>query len=105
MKNIAPFVKIQAKPGKRDEVKQVWEKYVKSHSESEKALKICCYCYAMEDENTICLFEFISDPSILNATTQSDWFAKYHEELKPLIAAPPEVTATYPVWTKGISIE
>ncbi|MBN1274201.1 MAG: hypothetical protein JXB26_18210 [Candidatus Aminicenantes bacterium] len=100
MKKIALFIKLKTKPGKREEVKHVWEKYVKPHSEGEKALDISCYCFALEDEDTICLFELISDPSVATSTMQSDWFANYQEELKPLVASPPEIITAAPIWTK-----
>ena len=101
MPKVALFIKVTTQPGKREEVKQIWEKHVKPHSEGDKALDICCYCYALEDENTICLFELMSDPSALETTVQSDWFAEYQEQLKPLLAGPPEIIATTPIWAKG----
>lgn len=104
MPKIALFIKVKAQPGKREEVKQLWEKHVKPHSEGEKALDISCYCYALEDEDTICLFELISDPSVVKAVMQSDWFASYQEQLKPLLAGPPEIITATPIWAKGAAL-
>lgn len=101
MPKVALFIKVKAQPGKREEVKQLWEKYVKPHSESEQALDIGCYCYSLEDEDTICLFELISDPSVIKSTMQSDWFTAYQEELMPLLANPTEIITTDPIWVKG----
>jgi quinol monooxygenase YgiN len=104
MPKIALFIKVKAQHGKREEVKQVWEKHVKPHSEGEKELEISCYCYALEDEDTICLFELISDPSVSKSVMQSDWFAAYQEQLKPLLAGPPEIITATPIWAKGASL-
>jgi quinol monooxygenase YgiN len=104
MSKLALFVKVKAHPGKREEVKQLWEELVKPHSEGEKALDISCYCYALEDEDTICLFELISDPSVSKTVTQSDWFVAYQEQLKPLLVGPPEVITATPIWAKGVAI-
>ena len=104
MPKLALFIKVKAQPGKREEVKQLWEKHVKPHSEGEKALDISCYCYALEDEGTICLFELISDPSVFKAVMQSDWFAAYQEHLKPLLAGPPEIITATPIWAKGVAL-
>ena len=104
MPKLALFIKVKAQPGKREEAKQLWEKHVKPHSEGEKALDISCYCYSLEDEDTICLFELISDPSVSEAVTQSDWFAVYQEKLKPLLAGPPEVITATPIWAKGVGL-
>jgi quinol monooxygenase YgiN len=100
MAKMALFVKVNAQPGKRDEVKKMWEKYVKPHSETQASLEICCYCYANENPDTICLFELISDPSDSEAVMKSDWFASYQESLKPLIKGPPEIITATPIWIK-----
>ena len=104
MPKLALFVKVKSLPGKREEVKNLWEKYIRPHSEHEEALDISFYCYAQEDENTVCLFELFSDPSRTKTVMQSDWFAAYQQELKSLIAGPPEVIMANPVWAKGVDI-
>lgn len=101
--NMAVFVKLKAQPGKREEVKELWEKYVKPHQESKPEILSCCYCYAMEDEDTICAFELLSGRSAAEAALKSGWFSAYQEALRPLLAGPPETTVTSPIWSKGIA--
>ena len=101
--NMAVFVKLKAQPGKREAVKELWEKYVKPHQESKPEILSCCYCFAMEDEDTIFVFELLSDPSAAEAALKSEWFTAYQVALRPLLARPPETTATSPIWSKGIA--
>ena len=101
MAKLATFIKIKARPGKREQVKQIWEKIVKPHVESEEGVEHSFFCYAIEDDDTICLFEFITDPSKFEAAMKSEWFLDYMEQLKPLLAGPPERIMTTPVWAKG----
>lgn len=104
MTKLALFIKVKSLPGKREEVKQLWEKYVKPHSEEEKELEISCYCYSLEDDDTICLFEIISDPSVSEVVMRSGWFAAYQNQLRPLLVEPPEIITATPVWAKGITL-
>ncbi|HHR85215.1 MAG TPA: hypothetical protein ENL23_02570 [Candidatus Acetothermia bacterium] len=99
---LALFVKLRAKPGKRDEVKMLWEEHVKPHSESEDAVDISCYCYAAEEENTIWLFELLSSPSVAKKAMQSEWFAAYQNAIGPLLMAPPKINTATPVWVKHL---
>jgi len=104
MAKLATFIKVKTQPGKREQVKQIWEKIVKPRVEGAESVEHSFFCYAIEDEDTICLFEFITDPSEFEAVTKSDWFLDYMKQLKPLLAAPPERIMTTPVWAKEASI-
>ena len=104
MAKLATFIKVKAQPGKREQVKQIWEKIVKPRVETEEVVEHSFLCYAIEDDDTICLFEFIKDPAKFEAATKSDWFLDYMEQLKPLLVRPPERIMTTPVWAKRASI-
>ena len=104
MAKLATFIKVKAQPGKREQVKQIWEKIVKPRVEGEEGVEHSFLCYAIEDDDTICLFEFIKDPAKFEAATKSDWFLDYMEQLKPLLVRPPERIMTTPVWAKEASI-
>lgn len=99
MAKTALFVKLNIKPGKREEVKRLWEKYVKPHSVADKNQERGYYCYG-QDENTICLFELFSEGYNTAATMEKDWFKAYSNAVGPLLASPSEVVFGYPVWVK-----
>lgn len=104
MAKLAVFVIAKAQPGKRDELRRLWEEHIKPHTESNKAQEFCFYCYSTEDENTICMFELFSDPSVVKADMESEWFAAYMEKVRSLLAGPSEIVLATPVWAKGASI-
>ena len=104
MKKFALFVKVKAKPGKREQVWRLWEKHVKPHVEESDGIEINCYCYDADHENIICFFELFSDPADFKAANQSKWYAEYQQLVKPLLAAPSEVISANPVWAKGMLI-
>jgi quinol monooxygenase YgiN len=101
---IALFVKATTQPGKRDELRRLYEKHLKPHIDADKDEELSFYCYAAENENTICMFELFSESYDLQAAMQSDWFKAYMAEATQILAGPPEVTATIPVWAKGAMI-
>ena len=41
------------------------------------------------------------DPAVPAENATSEFFAAYMAEAAPLLAGPPEVTMTTPLWTKG----
>jgi len=100
MNKLALFVTAKARPGQRDELRRLWEEHIKPHNESNQAQEYCCYSFAAEDENTICMFELFSDPAVVKASMESDWFTAYMAKASPLMAAPPEVITAVPVWIK-----
>jgi quinol monooxygenase YgiN len=100
MAKLALFITAKAKPGKRDELRRLWEEHIKPHSESNQAQEYGCYAFATEDENTICLFELFSDPSVVKTDMESDWFAAYMEKVRPLMAEPSQIVTAVPLWIK-----
>jgi len=98
------FIKATTKPGKRDELRQLWEQYLKPHIETNQEEEICFYCYGANDENTICMFEFFSESYDLRTAFQSDWFKAYMEAASHILAGPPEVITTTPIWAKGAKL-
>ena len=98
------FVKATTKPGKRDELRRLWEHHLKPHIEANCEEESCFYCYGVDDENTICMFELFSDSYDLRAAFQSDWFKSYMEAAAGVLAGPPEVVATTPIWAKGANV-
>lgn len=104
MKKLALFVKVTAKPGKREQVWRLWKKHVKPHVEEADGIEINCYCYDANNEDIICFFELFSDPADFKGANESKWYAEYQQLVKPLLAAPSEVIFANPVWAKGMQI-
>jgi len=93
-------VKIKCQPGKRDEVKSLWEAMTKPHAAGSTNVLFSCYSFANEDPDTIILFEILANGEVLASMYQEEWFKKYLTAMGPLLAGPPEVITGTPVWTK-----
>ena len=100
MPKTALFIRATTKPGKREELRKVWEQYLKPHIEANTEEEVCFYCWGTNDENTVCMFEVLSESFDLVAVYQSDWFKAYMEASEPLLVSPAEVIVTTPIWGK-----
>ena len=104
MAKVALFIKTKTKPGKRDDVRNLWEQYLKSRAEANTAQELYVFCYDNNDPDTFLLFEVYNDPAALDENAKSDWFASYMEKVGPLLDGMPEVNMTTPVWAKGATV-
>lgn len=103
MEQLALFIKTKAKPGKRDEVRSLWEVHLKPRAESNDAQEVYFYCYDDNDTDTLYIFEYYTDREVFEANAQEGWFAEYMKEVGPLLAEPPEVGITTPIWIKRVT--
>jgi quinol monooxygenase YgiN len=103
MAKLAIFVTANAQPGKREELRKLFEKHIKPHVESNKAQELCFYCYDTQNENTMCMFELFNDPAVVKADMESEWFAAYQKDASAVLAGPPQVIIASPVWVKSES--
>ena len=104
MSKLALFVKVKARPGKRDDIWQLWQKHVKPHVEEADGIEINCYCYDANDKDIIWFFELFKDRADFDAANQSGWYAEYLKEVKPHLAAPSEVIFADPIWAKNLRV-
>jgi quinol monooxygenase YgiN len=100
MTKVAVFVTTKTKPGRRDEVRVLWEKHLKQRAAANAAQETYFFCYDNRDPDTFHLFEVYADPSALAANATADWFAAYLSEVGPLIEETAFHEAT-PIWVKA----
>lgn len=101
MSKIALFIKSKTKPGKRDEVRALWETHLKARAEKNSAQEAYYFCYDNDDPDTFLLFEVYNDPAVLAEAAKAEWFARYMQEVGPLMDGYPVVNQTTPIWIKG----
>ena len=100
MGKTALIVKLNVKPGKRDEVRRLWEKYLKPSLKDTKAQELYFYCYAKEDENTIFQVEVFPEGFAPEPGELPDYIKAYNAELEPLLARPNEYLIGDTIWSK-----
>jgi quinol monooxygenase YgiN len=103
MSKIALVITDRALPGKRDEVRRVWEKHLKPNIADNPAHEAYFYCYDDNDPDVICAFQQYASRASAHEFLKAPWYAAYQDEVSPLLAGPPEIRSATPVWTKGAS--
>ena len=96
----ALYVRHQAKPGKRDEVRRVWEKYVRPRAEQNPEHLNYFYCFDEKDPDLICAFQVYADASGPANFMSGAWYQSYLSEVTPLVVAPPQITESRVQWSK-----
>jgi quinol monooxygenase YgiN len=101
MSKNALYIRHQAKPGKRDEVKRVWEKYARDYVGGAKGQLTYFYGYDDKDPDAIVVFAVQADQAAAQDFVKQPWFADYESETRELLAGPSEFRTATPQWTKA----
>ena len=95
------FVRLKAKPGKRDEVRRVWETYARAFAEGNPGFLSVYYCYDDADPDAVTVVSVAADAAVAQEFAKQPWVADYQRETAPLLAGPPEAHTATPVYVKG----
>ena len=101
MNKTALFVRHKALPGHREELQQIWERYVKPRAEANPGHEAYFFCLDEADPDVVCVFQLYSSEAALEAFLQGDWYPGYLAEVSQVVAAPPELTRAAPAWIKA----
>lgn len=88
MDKSASFLTLKAKPGQRDEVRRVWEKYARDYIAG--STLGFYYGYDAADPDRILVFG-LGDPAAMQAFAQQPWFPDYQRDTHALLVAPGEI--------------
>ena len=100
MDTFALLIKHRTRPGKRDEVRQVWEKYMAPAVSANPGHTAYFYCFDNTDPDAIVAFQQYASADASQGFLKTERYAAYLQEVEPLLAGPPEVTALTPKWVK-----
>ncbi|MGH9898600.1 MAG: putative quinol monooxygenase [Pyrinomonadaceae bacterium] len=101
MTKVALFVMHKTQPGKRDQVRKVWERHMQPNIASNPGHEAYFYCFDNTDPDSICAFQIYTNSESLQEFLKTESYATYLKEIKPLLAEPPQVTSFTPMWIKG----
>lgn len=101
MSKVAMVIKTKTLPGKREEVRQLYEKHLAPRAQANAAQELVLWCADEMDADTFYLFEVYRDQAATQANAQASWFWDYMKEVQPLLAGQPEVALATPLWAKG----
>jgi quinol monooxygenase YgiN len=101
MSKSALFIRHKTKPGRRDEVRRVWEKYARDYVAGSNGQLTYYYCYDDNDPDTVVVFQLAADQASGQEFVKQPWFADYERETAALFAGPSEFRPATPQWVKG----
>ena len=101
MSKSATFVRHKAKPGRRDDLRRVWEKYARDYVAGSNGALSCYYCFDDNDPDTVIVFQLAADQTSGQEFVKQPWFAEYQRETAALLAGPSELRTATPQWVKG----
>ena len=104
MSKPALFIKTRCQPGKRDEVRRLWEQHLKPRVQDGDTQDAYFYCYDLQDPNTFYIFELYASQDAMEANSKAPWFWEYVQAAGPLLDGQPEVGMTTAVWGKGVPV-
>lgn len=101
MSQIALFVKHKTLPGKRNEVRKVWEKHMMPAIAANPEHCAYFYCFDNADTDSICAFQLYTGVGASQEFLKTDSYVAYLKEVEPLLSGPPQVTALTTMWSKS----
>jgi|EndMetStandDraft_4_1072995.scaffolds.fasta_scaffold277002_2 quinol monooxygenase YgiN len=102
MTSLALIIKHKTQPGKRDEVRKVWERHMAPAVSANPGHIAYFYCFDNADPDAIVAFQQYVSAEAAGEFLKTDSYAAYLQEVEPLLSGPPQVTALTPVWSKDV---
>ncbi|MGO1914139.1 MAG: putative quinol monooxygenase, partial [Halomonadaceae bacterium] len=101
MTSFALIIKHKTQPGKRDEVRKVWENHMAPAISANPGHTAYFYCFDNADPDSIYAFQQYASVEASQEFLKTDGYAAYLKDVEPLLLGPPQVMALTPVWSKG----
>ena len=83
MAQLALFLTIRTKPGKRDALKTLWEQHLKRRAEENEFQSSYVYAFDLHDGNVVRITEVYETKSAFEENSQAGWFAEYMKVAAP----------------------
>jgi quinol monooxygenase YgiN len=100
MARIALFIEHKTLPGKRDLVREVWERHMAPAISANPGHTAYFYCFDDADPDAISAFQEYASAEAAQAFLKTESYAAYLREVEGLLSGPPRVTSLSPVWSK-----
>lgn len=98
--SIVVFIEHHVRPGHREDVRAVWERWLRPAIEANDAHETYVYAFDADDTDVIRAFQQYRDPESATAFLETAAYRSYVAEVEPLLLGPPKVTRAEVVWTK-----
>ena len=102
MSQLAMVIKTKTQPGKRDEVRALYEEHLAPRAEANADQRLVVWCDDDQDPDAFVLMELYATREAFEANASAPWFGEYMAAAGPLLAAQPEIVMGTPRWSKGV---
>lgn len=100
MKKFALIIKHKTQPGKREEVRTVWERHMAPAISNNPGHLAYFYCFDNSDPDSISAFQVYENIEASQNFLTTDNYAAYLKEVESLLSGPPQITTLTPIWMK-----
>jgi len=96
----ALFIMHKAKPGQREQVRQIWQKHLQPQIAGNTGHQAYFYCYDDNDPDMICVFQLYAHRNDAQEFVQQPWYQAYLAEVTPLLVGESQFRSATPFWMK-----
>lgn len=101
MSTKALYIRHKALPGKRDDVKRIWEKYARAYIDNAAGHVVYIYSFDDSDPDVIVAYQLHNGGDAAEDFASQPWYQDYERETAELLAEPSEFRTLTPQWIKG----
>ena len=96
----ALIIRHRTKPGRRDEVSEIWRRHMAPAIMSNPGHTAYFYCLDNADPDSLYAFQQYASVEASEDFLRTSSYAAYLKEVAPLLAGPPQLTSLTTVWSK-----
>lgn len=100
MTQLALIIRHQTRPGRRDDVRKVWEAHMAPAVEANPGHLAYFYGFDDTDPDAIIAFQVYDCVESSQQFLETEAYASYLRDVEPLLSGPPQVTPLRSVWAK-----
>lgn len=97
---VALLISHRTRPGRRDDVRAVWERVMAPAVAAHAGHLAYVYCLDEGDADRITAFQVYADAAAAAGFLQTEAYRDYEGEVAALLLGPPEVRRLTPTWSK-----
>ena len=101
MSKIALIVRHKAKSGRRDELRAVWERFIKPNVLQNPEHLAYYFNYDQDDQDVVIAFQIFSSVQAKDEFLKSEWYPEYIRQVSDYIVDPPNITTASLLWSKN----
>ncbi len=100
MPQLAVFVTLKSKPGKREALMGLWQERVQKHAAENPLETSYVYAFDMHDDTIVTVTEVFESLDAFHQNARAKWFKDYMGEVTQLLDGEPTYHMAIPQWTK-----